>query len=55
MPNRPSDWHKSGKVPNQHTTFTFTIVQDDCYTLTAKTISTSGKQDVIIVSTKDTF
>jgi hypothetical protein len=28
---------------NQHATFTFTIVQDDCYTLTTKTISTPGK------------
>jgi hypothetical protein len=43
------------KFQNQRTTFTFTIVQDDCYTLTTKTISTSGKEDVIIISTKDTF
>jgi hypothetical protein len=51
MPYQPSDWHKSEKVLEPAR---YTIVQDDYYPLATKTISTSGKQNVIIVNAQDT-
>jgi hypothetical protein len=50
MPYQPGDRLKSENALNQHGTLAFTIVQDDCYTLTAKQLALHEKRTFYLLA-----